>query len=119
MKIDFYIRVARNEVYQKIWKLWSRDEDGNRVPFNLSGATFESDVRESAGQGVVVASAVITLIDPNNGLIQYELSGVSMAGLNGVTEDVELACDVIIRYTDNKPIRIARIGIILEPRVTY
>jgi len=98
------IEVPRNGHYQENWQIRAIDfdADGKIIypPIDLTGHTLELDVRLSAGQGSVVASADIDIWDAVNGNVTITLAGANFSSVQGVAEIVKLAYDLKDIYPD-------------------
>lgn len=85
------LSVQRNARYRREWAFTTADGE----PVDLTGATFEMDVKYAADPGEpVLGSATITIADAVAGRITVDLDGAAIDA-DGAQEVVRLAYDLI------------------------
>lgn len=115
MAAELTIEVPRNGWYAQGWVL--ADNDGEVI--DLTGHTLDLKIRAVAGQGVVLATAAIDIYDALNGRFTIEIDGADLAALDGSSELVRLAYDLVHTYADGVEMIPVRGQILLMPGVTY
>jgi len=110
----FNIEVQRNGSYRKTWSF--KAPDG--TPVDLTGATYEMDIKHAAGDGTVLASFTVALEGlASAGQISVALDGSALAAVDGVNEIVRLAYDLLVTQSGVKMI-LARGALLLTPGVS-
>lgn len=90
MAVELNIEVPRQGDFVREYTL----ADTNGDPHDLNGATIDWDAREVAGQGAVIASATITIIDAITGTIEAKWHGPDFDAVGEPTEIVRVAHDM-------------------------
>lgn len=109
------ITLERNSTWQKTWTI--ADNDG--VPIDITGWTFEMEVKASAGApGAALANANITVTDAPGGELEIVLEGADFAAVAGTQDTVVLAYDLRAIKTGGVPETLVKGPINLEPGVT-
>ncbi len=90
------IGIPRNGDFYREWQLLDYDEQ----PIDLTGHTLEMDAREIAGDGTVLASAVISIIEPANGIFTVRWRGEDFDGYGERTAVARAASDLKHTYPD-------------------
>lgn len=109
------IRVPRNGDYNEEWQL----SDNVNDPIDLTDVSLQLAIRLVAGQGAIVANAIINLHSPTTGQFTVRIDGTALTAITGPGETVRLAYDLRLTYVDGiKAIPVAG-QIILTPGVTY
>ncbi len=109
------ISIHRNADYLQEWQFC--DNDG--TPIDISDISFSLKIRANSGQGSVIASAIATKTDSENGKIQFKIFGSSFSSIQGQGEVVKLAYDVVMTYSDGIKFVPVEGHVILVPGVTY
>jgi hypothetical protein len=108
------IDLQRNETYLRDWVF--SDLEGN--PIDLTGATFEMDVKYAGGDpGAVLASFDIVVADAEGGRITISLDATELAAVPGEMERVTLAYDLLATQ-NGTPMAIAAGPLNLLPGVS-
>lgn len=112
MNLD--LEVPRNaDFYEEIQLT---DVDG--VPINLTGHTVESDARVIAGDGAVIASATIVIVEPLDGRFSMRWRGDHFDAIGDKTQVVRVAYDVKHTYPDGVRVVPFRGNLLLVPEST-
>jgi len=109
------IRLYRNADYHEGWQLC--DQEG--VQLDLTFCDLALAIRYVAGQGTILARAVIDLYDPANGLFTVHIDGSALTAVPGATEVVRLAYDLRLTYHDGVQFIPVAGQVLLTPGVTY
>jgi hypothetical protein len=109
------LQVYRNADYHETWQL----SDTDNLPIDLTNCTLELRVRAVAGQGPVLATAVITINEPAFGIFTVFIDGAAFSGQPGATEVVRLAYDLRLTYPGGFQHIPAAGQVLLTPGVTY
>jgi hypothetical protein len=110
----FNIEVPRQGDWIK--ELQLTDIDGE--PIDLTGHTFEWSARSTAGVGIVIASATVTIVEPLEGIIKGQWHGPDFDAVGIETEIVRVAHDLKDIYPDATIDVPFRGQIIVFPEVT-
>lgn len=108
------IRVNRNGDYNEGWSL--ADDDG---PIDLTGCALDLFVRTTAGQGAILYSAELAIVDAPSGEFDILITGSAFAGVPGAAEVVRLAYDIRLTYPDGVKAIPVEGQILLTPGATY
>lgn len=93
------LEIPRNADYFQEWRLL--DPDGaESSPIDLTGCTLELDVRAFAGEGVVIASATIDVVEATDGRFTVLIHGSDFAATGEPSTAVSLAYDLRLTYPD-------------------
>lgn len=92
------IEVQRNAEYSRLWRFTDTAGD----PIDITGTTFEMDVKYAAGPGDVLASFVVTIEDATGGEATVAIDGSLFGAVPGDNERVVLAYDLIAVQGDNR-----------------
>lgn len=114
MAAQTQIEVPRNGNYFETWALLS----GDGSPIDLTGHTLSMDCRRIAGAGSVIASAEIDIYDPPNGRFTINWDGADFDAVDGVTEVVRLAFDLLHTFPDSIKRVEVRGHLLVMPEVT-
>ncbi len=109
------IAIHRNADYLQEWQFC----DNQGQPINIDDIDFSMKVRENAGQGPVVVTADVVRTDVINGRVQFKILGAAFSAIEGQTELVKLAYDIVMTYSDGIKFVPVEGHIILVPGVTY
>lgn len=111
-KID--LSVPRNGYLLKEFQLI--DTDGN--PIDITGNTITSDCRSVGGAEDIIASAIINIIEPQNGYFNMQWRGEDFDNFGNQFEAVRYAYDTRRHRQDGIPIVDIRGQLIIEPEST-
>lgn len=112
MRID--LNVPRNGHF--FGELRLTDIDGNAI--DVTGHAFAMDAREIAGDGTVIASATVAIVEAADGRISVKWRGADFDAVGEPTVDVVVAYDLKETYPDGTIDIPLRGNLILIPEVT-
>jgi hypothetical protein len=114
MVAELDISVPRNGDYFEEWRL----SDIAGLPIDLTGHTIAMSAREIAGDGAVIATADLTIVEAAYGAFSVRWRGEDFDAIGEPTVPVAVAYDLKHTYPDGVRIVPVRGHLILVPECT-
>lgn len=108
------IAVQRNAILPVGYQLIGNDDTS---PLDITGYTLSCRVKYAAGSSVILATPTVTVVNALTGKFDILFDGRMFSAVDGLTEVVNLAYDVLATDTDG-PICIMRGTLYLVPGVS-
>lgn len=112
--MDVELDVPRNGSYFQEWQML----DDENLPIDLTGHTLSADARSVAGEGAVLASATIVLVEANTGRFSMQWDGSDFDAYGDLTVDSRAAFDLKHAHPGGLVVVPVRGQIVLIPEVT-